>query len=81
MDMASIAPTNSLAVQLFDRYSAGMVLAIVALSHQLGGAAGAWVPGLLYDLTGSYFSVLTLSVCILFGAAAIALKIPEKNRR
>jgi sugar phosphate permease len=78
VDMASIAPTNSLVVQLFDRYQAGIVLAIVAISHQMGGAAGAWVPGLLYDMTGSYFAVLTLSAVILFGGALIALRIPDK---
>jgi len=77
MDMASIAPTNSLTVQLFNRYSAGTVLGFIAVSHQLGGALGSWIPGLLYDFTSSYFSALTLSVFILIGGALTALKIPE----
>ena len=76
-EMATIAPINSLTVQLFDKYSIGMMLGIVAVSHQIGGAIGSWVPGLLFDMTGSYTAVLTLSIVLLFGAALLSLGIPE----
>ena len=80
MEMASIAPTNSLTIQLFDRYSIGAVLGLVSISHQLGGAVGSWVPGVLYDLTGSYTAVLLLSIALLVGSALLALRIPEPER-
>ena len=80
MEMASIAPTSSLTIQLFDRYSIGAVLGLVSVSHQLGGAVGSWAPGILYDLTGSYTAVLTLSIVLLFGSALLSLRIPEPTK-
>ena len=80
VEMASIAPTNSLAVQLFDKYSKGAVLGVVAVSHQVGGAIGSWVPGILYDLTGSYNLVLTISIVMLAGGALMALMIREPGK-
>ena len=80
IEMASIAPTNTMIVQLFERYSKGAVIGLIAVSHQLGGAAGSWVPGLLYDLTGSYVIILAVSVALLLGAGLLVQKIPEPGR-
>ena len=80
VEMASIAPTNSLAVQLFDRFPMGAILALVTVSHNVGGAFGSWLPGLLFDHTGSYYSVLALSVIMLFAGALVALKTPDTRR-
>ena len=77
VEMASIAPTNSLAVQLFDKFSIGAILGMVTVSHNFGGAVGSWVPGLLFDLTGSYYSVFVLSIVLLLVGATIVLRIPE----
>ena len=76
-EMASIAPTSSLTAQLFDRYSIGTILGFVSISHQIGGALGSWVPGLLFDLTGSYSFVVILSVVLLIGGAILVLRVPE----
>jgi len=81
VEMATIAPTHSLAVQIFEGYSTGTVLGVISVSHQLGGAVGSWFPGILYDLTGSYSAVLVLSIIMLVGVAAMALRIPESERR
>ena len=80
VEMASIAPTNSLAIQLFDRFPMGAILALVTVSHNVGGAFGSWIPGLLFDRTGSYYSVLALSVAMLFAGSLIALKTPDIRR-
>jgi len=77
VEMASVAPTNSLAVQLFDGYSTGMILGVVSVSHQIGGAVGSWIPGLLYDLTGSYNVILSISIVMLLGGAWLVLRVPE----
>ena len=77
MEMATIAPTSSLTIQLFDRYSIGAVIGLVSVSHQLGGAVGSWAPGILYDLTGSYNAVLVLSIVLLVGSALLSLRIRE----
>ena len=80
VEMASIAPTNSVAVQLFEKYSTGAVLGFIAISHQLGGAVGSWIPGLLYDLTGSYSMVLAFSIAALIMVAILSLGLPEPKR-
>ena len=54
VDFAVLAPTQVLASRLFEGHSVGMVFGLLSLSHQLGSALGAYLPGLLYDATGSY---------------------------
>ena len=77
VEMASIAPVQSLTVQMFEGYSVGTILGVVSISHQLGGSVGSWVPGLLYDITGSYHVMIILSMIMLVGAAALSLGISE----
>jgi len=79
VEMASIAPTNSLTVQIFDGYSRGVILGLIVVSHHIGGAVGSWIPGLLYDLTGSYNSILILSIVMLLIGSLVALKTPENS--
>jgi len=81
VEMASIAPVNAITVKLFDSYSPGVILGIIALSHQLGGAAGSWIPGLIYDMTGSYTIVLLISAVLLLVAAGLSLmiRVPDKK--
>jgi cyanate permease len=43
----------------------------------MGGALGSWIPGLFYDATGSYLSIMTISIFVLAGASIIVLRIPE----
>ena len=77
VEMATIAPINSLAVQLFDRFPVSIILALVTVSHNIGSAIGAWIPGLLFDFSGSYHSSLVISIILLIAAALIALKTPD----
>ncbi|MCL2392055.1 MAG: MFS transporter [Oscillospiraceae bacterium] len=80
VEMASIAPTNSLAVQLFDKYSTGTIVGFIAVSHQLGGAAGSWIPGIMYDATGAYTIVLAVSIVTLVGISLMSLGLPEPKK-
>ena len=77
VELATVAPTSSLVVQLFEGYSTGTIIGVVSVSHQLGGAVGSWVPGILYDLTKSYTIVLGFSIILLLGAALLSLRVPE----
>jgi MFS family permease len=54
VDFAVLAPTQVLASYLFEGHSVGTVFGLLSLSHQLGSALGAYLPGLLYDATGNY---------------------------
>jgi sugar phosphate permease len=80
-EMASIAPTNSLTVSLFEKYSMGTIVGFVAISHEVGGAIGSWVPGLVFDLTGSYVPIFILSIIMLAGGALVVLRVPEPRKR
>jgi len=77
VEMASVAPTNAIAVQLFDGYSIGTLLGLVSVSHQIGGAVGSWIPGLLYDLTGTYTLILIVSILMLSGASLMVMRVPD----
>ena len=81
VEMATIAPTNSLAAQLFDGHSTGVVLGLVSLAHQLGGAVGAWVPGIIYDFTHSYTPSLFLCVLLLAVGATLSMRFPEFDKK
>ena len=81
VEMASIAPTNSLVVQMFGKFSTGAVLGIVAVSHQLGGAIGSWLPGKIFDMTGSYNAILIISVLMLLAGSGIILQLAEPDRQ
>lgn len=76
-EMASIAPTSSFCADLFRKYSFGVIFGLVSVSHQMGGAIGSFVPGVIYDMTHSYVPVIVLSVIILLISAAIVARIPD----
>jgi sugar phosphate permease len=69
VDFSTVAPTTALSTILFGRRSAGTVFGLVALSHQLGSAAGSYAGGVTHDLTGSY-TAFFLAGAALSGAAA-----------
>lgn len=70
VDFAVLAPVNVLASRYFQGQSLGFMFGVLSLCHQLGSAVGAYVPGLLYTLTGSYtVSFVTAALGLLIGAA------------
>nr|WP_026682109.1 MFS transporter [Priestia megaterium] len=77
VDFATVAPTQLLATQYFKEYSIGFILGWLFLSHQIGSALGAYLPGLFYSETGSYNISFYLSIVILVGAAILNLLLPE----
>jgi MFS family permease len=70
VDFSTVAPTTTLSTMLFGRRSAGTVFGLVALSHQIGSAAGSYAGGLVHDLTGSY-APFFVAAAALSGAAAV----------
>ncbi|MGG0386182.1 MFS transporter [Priestia endophytica] len=77
VDFATVAPTQLLATQYFKEYSIGFILGWLFLSHQIGSALGAYLPGLFYSETSSYNVSFYLSIIILVGAAILNLLLPE----
>ncbi len=74
-EMASIAPTSSLCTDMFKKHPIGTVFGLVSVSHQLGGAAGSFIPGVLYDLTGSYILIIGLGIVLLLGSSLVVARV------
>ena len=72
--------SSALIAQLFGTRYLSTLSGVSFLSHQIGGALGAWLGGALYDRTGSYGTIWTVSIGLGFLAAAINLPIDERNR-
>lgn len=80
VDFATVAPTQLLATKYFKNYSVGLILGWLFLSHQIGSALGAYLPGLFYSETGNYSPSFYLSLVLLAGAAVFTLMLPETKR-
>ncbi|ERI04957.1 hypothetical protein HMPREF0083_05860 [Aneurinibacillus aneurinilyticus ATCC 12856] len=75
----TVAPTQLLATQYFKQYSVGFIVGWLFLSHQIGSALGAYLPGLLYNETGNYNLSFYCSIIFLVGASILNILIPEPN--
>ncbi|MDR4886207.1 MFS transporter [Fredinandcohnia sp. QZ13] len=80
VDFATVAPTQLLLTQYFKNYSIGFIVGCLSLSHQIGSALGAYIPGLLYSSYGNYELSLYISILIVLAAAIMNLLLPEPNR-
>lgn len=77
VDFATIAPTMMLATNYFKRFAVGIVIGWIYLLHQLGSAAGAYVTGWLYDVSGQYETGMIIGVALLIVASALCLMLPK----
>jgi MFS family permease len=72
----------SLSADIFQGSSFGLIFAMIAIGGGAGGASGAFMAGLLYDVSGSYDIPLTVflaSLCM--SCTLIWLASPSKVRR
>ncbi|MBT2690207.1 MFS transporter [Bacillus sp. ISL-47] len=79
VNFATVAPTMKLATEYFKHLSVGAVIGWIYLSHQLGSALGSFVPGVLFDLTGSYDISFIASIILLIGASALCMLLPKQE--
>jgi predicted MFS family arabinose efflux permease len=80
VDFSTVPPTVSLSAEVRGSGNVGLVFGMIALSHQIGSALGAFVPGLLHDLTGSYELSFLLGAATLAVATLFSLWIKEEKR-
>ena len=80
VDFATVAPTQMLATQYFRQYSVGFILGWLFLSHQIGSALGAYLPGVWYSQTGNYNISFYLSIVILAAASILNILLPEPKK-
>lgn len=67
--------------EIFEGRHYGSIFGTVMVAAILGGTAGPWITGLLYDLTGTYSIAFSIAVgCSLLSILAIWLAAPGKVR-
>lgn len=76
VDFATVAPTQVLVSRYFGAASMGYVFGLVLASHQVGSALGSYVPGVLYDATGSYSLAFVFAALTLIVASALSFRLP-----
>lgn len=81
VDFATVAPTSLLATEYFKTYSIGVIIGWLYLSHQIGSALGAYVPGLLYQLTGGYDLSFISTVILLLVASGLSYALPDPRKK
>jgi MFS family permease len=71
----SLAMTSALSADIFGRFSVGSIFGLIFLIHQMGAALGAWLGGLLFDLSGGYGLAFGLACALLLVGAGLSLTI------
>jgi MFS family permease len=72
--LSSVPPTSGLVAVMFGTRWLAMLVGIAFMSHQIGGALGVYLGGLLYERTGSYDIIWWLG--ILFGVLSALINLP-----
>ena len=75
--LSTVPPTVALCARNFGTRWLATIFGLVFLGHQIGGFLGAWLPGLIFDRTGSYDAMWLISVAAGIFAALIHLPLRE----
>lgn len=80
VDFATVAPTVKQATDYFhSNYSVGLVIGWLFLSHQVGSALGSYLPGVLYDATGTYQVAFLYAIGFCAVAALLSYLLPDHH--
>jgi predicted MFS family arabinose efflux permease len=75
--LATLPLTSGLVATFFGTNWLALLFGIVSFSHQLGGFAGVWAAGVLFDATGSYDAMWQISLALGIVAALLHWPIRE----
>jgi MFS family permease len=76
--LGTVPLTNGIVAQIFGVRYLGTLFGLVFLGHQLGGFAGSWLGGYVYDTTHSYQWMWTISIAL--GLASVVLNLPIDDK-
>ncbi|MHC8494495.1 MFS transporter [Thalassospira sp. SM2505] len=79
--LSTVPLTSGLIAQVFGPRYMATLFGIVMLSHQVGAFFGAWMGGIVYDLTGNFDAVWWTSVGLGIFAALVHMPIDDKELR
>ena len=72
---------GAIPAEIFEGRNYGSIFGSVMLAAILGGAAGPWVTGVMYDRLGTYLPAFSLSIALsLVSAIGVWLAAPRKVR-
>jgi MFS family permease len=74
---STISLVSTTCTDLYGRRSQGSVLSLVFSVMTWGSALGAWIPGAIYDYTGSYQLALLVNVATAWTASGLVLGLRE----
>ncbi|MFC3228324.1 MFS transporter [Marinibaculum pumilum] len=75
--LSTVPLTSALVLVMFGPRAMGTLFGFVFLSHQLGGFAGVWLGGWIFDRTASYALVWYLAIALGIASAATHLAVRE----
>jgi MFS family permease len=78
-DYSTIPVTASLVASHIGLRVMGLSMGLLAAGHALGGAAGAFLGGVLFDLFARYTEMWLIALALAFLAGLIVLTIPERG--
>jgi MFS family permease len=79
-DYSTVPPTASLVASHLGRRIMGLAMGLLSAGHALGGAAGAFMAGILYDLYQQYDAVWIASVAVAVAAGFMAFTVRENRQ-
>lgn len=77
--LSTVPLTSALVLTMFGPRAMGTLFGFVFLSHQLGGFAGVWLGGILFERTGSYDAMWLLSIALGILSAIAHLAVRENT--
>ncbi len=75
--LSTVPPTVALCARNFGTRWLATIFGLIFLGHQLGGFAGAWLGGLVFDRTGSYDLMWTIAILAAAFAALVHLPVRD----
>lgn len=76
--LSTVPPTVALVARNFGTRWLATIFGLVFLGHQIGGFAGALLGGVIFDATGSYDLMWSLSIAAAAFAALVHLPVPDR---
>ncbi len=75
--LSTVPPTVALVARNFGTRWLATIFGLVFFGHQIGGFMGAWLGGLIFDLTGSYDMMWSIGIAAAAFAALIHLPVRD----
>ncbi|MED1602711.1 MFS transporter [Alkalihalophilus marmarensis] len=80
VDFATVAPTMKLASEYAGKTIIGLMIGLLFFGHQIGAALGSFIPGVLFDQTGSYDITFVTAIILCLAASIMCFMLPRPKQ-